>query len=250
MKLGLGVWWAVMFSWLAAGGAGCDQLKAGGATASAEPEEAADGEQAEEGTKKKRRKKKADPGPEETGPEPIAPSPNAPTADPGGVPLPPAPAPAAPVSAFNYFGDSAASIPAKFKERFPQGARVLEVNVQKTYVLSQVQDPNKKINVDKFTLREGLWREPEPVKLIGKATEESISAEVFDVNEVAFAELPRIASDVLARANVEQGEVSHFMIKRPLPFDKEVRIRVFVRGPRKNAWADYDKKGVFKKLSD
>jgi hypothetical protein len=232
---------------LALGGSGCDKLGLGGGDPSAKAE--ADDDE----TPKKKKKKKGDG--EEAASPPTATAQltfQAPTAQPTGpgVPLGPSPTQPAQPSA-DYFGVDAATISTRFKERFPQGARVLEINVYPSYVFTEVQDAAQRSHVDRYQLREGLWRDPTPVKLMGrKKTEEAINAAVFDVNEVALSELSKLAKDAPARLKVEGPTVSHIAIRRPLPFDKEVSIRVFVNGARSNGYVDYDKKGVFQKAHD
>jgi hypothetical protein len=234
--------WLLVAAVLGAFGASCDKLSGAGAdtTATAESDD--------EAPKKKKKKKEDD----EPAQPPTAVTFQAPTAPtgPGGVPLGPAPVPTAQASV-DYFGETAASIPGKFKERFPQGARALEVVVYPTYVFTNVQDAAQKTHVDRYQLREGLWREPTPVKLVGsEKSEADITAATFDPNEAAFADIPRITKDAIARLKVETPTISHVHISRPLPFDKEVRIRVFVNGPRSNGFVDYDKKGTFLKAHD
>ena len=120
-----------------------------------------------------------------------------------------------------------------------------------TYVFTEVQDSGQKSHVDRYQLREGLWREPTPVKLTGKLkTEADIAKVTFDPNEVAFSEISKLAKDAIARLKVETPAVSHMVIHRPLPFDTEVSIRVFVTGPRGNGHVDYDKKGVFREAHE
>lgn len=230
---------------LLAGGASCDKLGLGGGGPSAKAES-----DEEEAPKKKKKKGDDD----ETAKAPTA-APQvtfvAPTAPTGpGVPL--GPSPASPVApSVDYFGVDAATIPARFKDKFPQGARALEVIVYPTYVFTNVQDNAQRSHVDRFQLREGLWREPTPVKLFGRMkTEADINAAVFDPNEVAFAQIPSLAKDAPARLKVETPSISHMVIDRPIPFDTEVRIRVFVRGPRGSGFVDYDKKGKFLKAHD
>ena len=156
-----------------------------------------------------------------------------------------------PAGAVDYFGADAAAIPARFKEKFPQGVRALEVIVYPDYIFTNVQDSAQKMHVDRYQLRDGRWREPTPVKLFGNLkTEADIAAVTFDPNEVAFAEISKLVKDAPARVKVETPSISHVTVKRGLPFEKEVLIRVFVTGPRGNGFVEYDKKGTFMKAHD
>lgn len=242
----VGAWLLIVTAVLGAGG-GCDKLKgqSGEATATADSDSAD-----EDAPKKKKTKREEREAPTKTPKGEVTFDAPPASPSPGGVPLGPTPT-AQTASSVDYFGANAATIPAKFKDRFPQGARALEIVVYKTYVFTEIQDAAQKLHVDRYQLREGLWRDPTPVKLIGpKQTEESIAAATFDPNEVVFAEIQNLAKDAPARLKVETPEVSHIMIRRPLPFEKDVRIRVFVTGPRSSGFVDYDKKGAFLKAHD
>jgi hypothetical protein len=166
------------------------------------------------------------------------------------LPLGPSPAPPS-AGAVDYFGADAAAIPGRFKERFPQGVRALEVVVYPTYVISNVQDAAQKLHVDRYQLRDGRWQAPAPVQLFGDMkTEADIAAVTFDPNEVAFADIPKLVKDAPTHVKVETPSISHVIVERGLPFVKEVLIRVYVTGPRGSGFVEYDKKGTFMKAHD
>jgi hypothetical protein len=142
----------------------------------------------------------------------------------------------------------ATSIPTKLKEKIGGPTRPLEVIVYPGYAISQIQNPNKKLEADEYTLRGGTVGDSSPIKWIGKEpTEKDLEFQTFDIGEADFTKVPAMVKEAPAKADVPDGKVTHMILKRPLPFEKELRWRIYVNGERKNGSVEYDAKGVFKK---
>ena len=72
-------------------------------------------------------------------------------------------------------------------------------------------------------------------------TAAQLSERAFAIEDVEWAKIPSLAKDAPGR--VADGEVVDFVsIKRPLPFSKDVQIRVFVKPSH---FVDYTAKGAF-----
>lgn len=68
----------------------------------------------------------------------------------------------------------------------------------------------------------------------------------FDAASIDWPGLPKLVEDALRRANGRS--CSHVAIERPLPFDREIQIRVFVTDvDGESKFVDYDAKGRFKR---
>lgn len=142
----------------------------------------------------------------------------------------------------------ATSVPAKFKEKVGGPTRALEILVYPAFAKAQIQNPNKKLEADEYELRGGSVGDPGPIKWIGKEpTEKDLEFQTFNVDEVDFTKVPQMVADAPAKAEVPGGKVTHMILKRPLPFEKEIRWRVYVNGERKDGSVEFDAKGVFKK---
>jgi len=142
----------------------------------------------------------------------------------------------------------ATSIPTKFKEKIGGPTRVLELLVYPGYAHAQIQDPKKKLEANEFEYRGGTVGDSAPIKWIGKEpTEKDLEFQTFDINDVDFSKVPAMVKEAPAKAEVADGKVTHMILKRPLPFEKEVRWRIYVNGERKDGSVEYDAKGVFKK---
>lgn len=159
---------------------------------------------------------------------------------------------AAPPAGFDYFVD-ASSVPVALRTKLgvQTGIRVLEIMVYPKYVVTQIQDPKKPVQVAAYTLREGVLAAPTPVKSIGKAkTEDELGKLTFDLGEVDWTFLSRMVVDAPRRLDFADGKVSHIIIGRPVPFEQEVRVKVFVKGPGGKGIVLYDLRGAMTKASE
>lgn len=79
-----------------------------------------------------------------------------------------------------------------------------------------------------------------------RATAQQLAEREFDAASIDWPGLPKIVEDALRRANGRR--TSHVVIERPLPFDREIQIRVFLTDvDEASKYIDYDAKGRFKR---
>lgn len=146
-----------------------------------------------------------------------------------------------------YFTDPS-SIPEKFKQAIGGPVRVLEMSVYDGYVMAQIQDPKVPLNVDAYELRGGVERTG-PVKFMSKQpTEKDLKAATFDIGEAAFAKIPEMVKDAMTQLGIDKGKVSHIMLKRQLPFSRDVSWRIYVSGERRDGSVEYKADGSLKKV--
>ena len=143
---------------------------------------------------------------------------------------------------------NASDVPVKFKEKCGGPVKALELILYPQYAKLQAQDPKKKENIDAYDYRNGSVDDPAPVKLMGDSDQKTLEDNLFSLETVDFTAVPRMTKDAAQRLNLEDGKVSHMMLKRGLPFNKDVRWRVYVNGTRKNGSVEYDEKGNMKKV--
>jgi hypothetical protein len=143
---------------------------------------------------------------------------------------------------------NATGVPTKFKEKVGGPVRALELILYPQFAKMQAQDPKKKENVDEYEYRNGSVDDPAPVKLMGDSDQKTLEANLFSLDTVDFTAVPKMVQDATQRLNLEDGKVSHMILKRGLPFNKDVRWRVYVNGTRKNGSVEYDEKGNMKKV--
>lgn len=128
---------------------------------------------------------------------------------------------------------------AAYREALPGKVRVLDLKIYDRRVQMQVQDPANPENVDQYDYR-GRVSSPIPVKLAGHG---DLDANLFDLDEVAFDRIPALVEEAVAKMPMEGGAVGHVLVRRGLPFTKDVRITVYVEGTRKSGMLKADAKG-------
>jgi hypothetical protein len=128
---------------------------------------------------------------------------------------------------------------AAYREALPGKIRVLDLKIYADRVHMQVQDPAKPENVDQYDYR-GRVSDPIPVKLAGHG---DLDDNLFDLDEIAFDRIPALVEEAVAKMPMEGGAVGYVLVRRGLPFTKDVRITVYMDGARKSGMLKADAKG-------
>lgn len=150
---------------------------------------------------------------------------------------------AAPAAAkMNLFAD-ASSVAPKFKEKIGGPVRLLELVVYPEYAIADIQNPNKKLEADQYKLRNGVVDDGAPLKFTGRQpTEKDLAATTFAIEEVDFAQVPKIAQDAIAALALEGAETTHMILERR--DGGKVRWRVYVNSPRRSGSVEYETNGT------
>lgn len=118
--------------------------------------------------------------------------------------------------------------------------RILRTAIYPTYAFTQVQDPSILENVDEYGWRDGQLEEPAPVRLVGDG---DLEANLFSDTEVRWKAIPTLIDGALGVTGIADGEVTHVIVQRNLPFSDQVVIRVYVNSPRKSGFIEADAQG-------
>jgi hypothetical protein len=132
----------------------------------------------------------------------------------------------------------------KMTEKIGGEVKALDLSVYENFVKIQVQDPQKKENVDSYDYKNGIISEPVPVRLYGGG---SLEQNLFKLKEVNLARIPELIDEAREKSQeLEGAKVTHVIVKKELPFSNKVKIRVYLSGTRKSAWlvADADGKVI------
>jgi hypothetical protein len=113
----------------------------------------------------------------------------------------------------------------------------------------QAQDPAKPANVDAYEYTGTDVDGPTPVKLTGDG---SLEENLFAASEVAWDKLP----DLFEQAKTSIGElegstgVTHFIVKKNLPFDSDTVINVYIDGGTRSSggYVSFKADGTLKKV--
>ncbi len=181
---------------------------------------------------------------------PDPPDDDTPTEDTPSADTPASPGHAHPVApAHAAYFKNATSVPAKLAAKIGGPVRVIELVVYPDYVIAEVQDPRKHGNVDRFTLRDGVVGDGDPVRLVGDLkSARDVDAVVQDLASVDFAILPRMVKETRAHLRIEDGKVTHAILDARRVFHKDVTWRVYVSSARKDGSVEFDLAGHVKKV--
>ncbi len=150
------------------------------------------------------------------------------------------------VSADLLNGAEAVDAAKAVQQKVGQEVKALEVVVYPERALFQLQDPTKPENVDQYTYSSGGLGAPAPVKLFGGG---KIDDNVFAIKDINFSAIAALVEEAKGKIQIEGAKVTHAIIKRNLPFSRDIQIRVFVNGTRKNGYLDADASGKVKKVT-
>ena len=88
--------------------------------------------------------------------------------------------------------------------------------------------------------RDGVLGESSPVRLVGGG---DLEANLFSSTDVKWKAIPALVASAVEVTGVEDGEVTHVIVQRNLPFTADVVIRVYVNGPRTSGFVEADAQG-------
>ena len=113
-----------------------------------------------------------------------------------------------------------------------------------------IQDPNRKENLDSYEYRDGKLKAPEPVKLSGDYTQDSLDADMFPLDSIDFTLITTMIEDAKTRLKMPDGKVTVLTLKRGDPdFNQyDVRWHVSVTDARHTGSVEYDLKGKKKSV--
>ena len=129
---------------------------------------------------------------------------------------------------------------AELRRRVPSPIQALSLLVYPDHAVLQAQDPAAPKNVLQYVYRGGAISPPVPVKLLGTG---KLEDNLFPLESVKIAVLPRLVRDAKAKANIPEGLVSRVLLKRDLPDTVDVKFRIFVTSQRRDASFQADQAG-------
>jgi hypothetical protein len=118
--------------------------------------------------------------------------------------------------------------------------KVLELRAYPDHWVIQAEDPERPGRLFQLEYRDGRLGAPLEMTLRGPG---ELGENLFFLSEVSLAELPTLADKARKSVDPEDGVVDYVLVRRALPFDTDVRLRVFVKSPRRDGYLDADRTG-------
>ncbi len=128
----------------------------------------------------------------------------------------------------------------QLSKRFSGEVKVLAIEIDSQRVVLQAEDSRSPGRVLQYEYRRGTFGEPRVVELRGNGV---LADNLFTLGAVKLATLPDLLSAAVEKIDAQDGHVSHVVIRRNLPDSDDVRIRVFVKSPRRDGQFDADAEG-------
>lgn len=104
----------------------------------------------------------------------------------------------------------------------------------------QVEAPNARGAVVQYEWGDGTLKGPIPVELHGSG---ALDTNLFPLSAVELREIPGLARAAVERIDREHGQVERIVVRRNLPTDEAVGIRVYVKSPIRSSHVDADARG-------
>jgi hypothetical protein len=120
------------------------------------------------------------------------------------------------------------------------GGKILRLEIRARELTLQAEDASSPGAVVELHYRDGKIGEPEHATLRGKG---QLSDNVFDLSELKLEAIPELAREAVRRIDAENGSVDMVLVRRNLPDTEEVRLRVYVKSPKKDGYIDADGSG-------
>jgi len=122
----------------------------------------------------------------------------------------------------------------------PKPIRALELVVTRERVVLQAQHPEERDSLVQFEYAAGAIKGPVPIELRGAG---ELQHNLFPLEDVALDRIPALAKMAVLRVDPADGEVTRVVVRRALPVDERVEMRLFVKSPRRDGHLDADATG-------
>jgi hypothetical protein len=116
----------------------------------------------------------------------------------------------------------------------------LELVISPSAVILQAQDQNRPSEVVQYEYRGGKLDASRRVELRGSG---DLGDNLFPLAEVNLEAIPHLAKEAVATVDPQDGQVMRVVVRRNLPFDDAIGVRVYVDSPRKAGHLDADHTG-------
>ena len=119
-------------------------------------------------------------------------------------------------------------------------AGVLSLELCPERATIQVQEATDRHRVVQYEWKNGRLFGPTPVQLRGKGELES---NLFPLSAVDFDTVPALVDSAIERVDAAHGKVDRILVRRNLPADEGIGMRVYVDSPIRDGHVDADARG-------
>lgn len=139
-----------------------------------------------------------------------------------------------------YGRDGLAPLLAALRDKAGSDPALLRLELMGDQALVQVEAPGRFGQLVQYQWRAGALSNPVPVEISGKG---NLAQNLFPLSALDLPGLPALIDAAVARIDAEHGRASRVLIRRNLPQDESVGIRVYVESPLRSSHVDADARG-------
>lgn len=139
-----------------------------------------------------------------------------------------------------YTLEALESLMEQVQQRLGNAASVLMLEITPERATLQVESATRPGYVVQYEWEAGALRGPIPVELRGTG---ALGENLFPLSSLKVEQIPELARAAVARVDREHGRVERIVIRRNLPADEAVGIRVYVDSPIRSSHVDADVRG-------
>lgn len=116
----------------------------------------------------------------------------------------------------------------------------LSLTVKSNKLVLQAQDRERPSRVVEYSYRRGRVSDPVPVELRGGG---KLEENLFPLSDVKLDHIEALTRAAIEQVDPQDGKVREVVVRRNLPIDHSVQIRVYVDSPRRNGSLDATQDG-------
>lgn len=118
--------------------------------------------------------------------------------------------------------------------------KALELRAYADRWVLQAEDPDRPGRLYQLTYEKGRLGPPLEMTLRGSG---KLDQNLFPLADVALDQIPTLVEQAPLGVDPEDGVVDYVLVRRGLPFERDVRVRVFVKSPRRDGYLEADRLG-------
>jgi hypothetical protein len=126
------------------------------------------------------------------------------------------------------------------REKVSQDPALLMLELRPDQATIQVEAPARLGQLVQYQWRGNALSDPVPLEIRGKG---GLAQNLFALSAVDLSNLPTLIETAVTRVDAEHGKPSRVLVRRNLPQDDSVGIRVYVDSPRRSSHVDADARG-------
>lgn len=145
-----------------------------------------------------------------------------------------------PSSVSLYSEDALERVSSEIRQRIGEAVSVLELELTQNRARLQVEAPTRPGNVVQYEWDGRELHGPIPVELRGSG---ALETNLFPLSAVDLEQIPDLVKTAVERVDKDHGTVARVVVRRNLPVDEAVGIRVYVESPIRSSHVDADARG-------